>query len=541
MDFFLKLLPWFLPPLIGAAIGYITNAIAITMLFRPHEEKRFLSIRLPMTPGIIPKQRFELSESVGKMVSRELLTEDAVRKQIRSKSFLKSVDLSIKTFLDLVIETPIAELKSRFIRSRLKIKTEDEITKSFLPELMGNFLNSKGFLNVMDNLLDKGIIYLEDKTPTQLFPDKKEMVVDKLLSILVSEDLEERFLNIVDTWLEKAVHDNYHFSIVLTENNIGRFLDISKKLYIRLFPHFIHFLNTEEVTKELEIHGLRLLEDIINKLNKIQRFLISAGQYDKTLDDNMSEIVKDTIINLRDYGEDTGNIETMVKGLERRLVSLSQTTAGQIFTDWDGDLFKDLHSLERSVFEFIRNPIVSGNIKNWLLGFYSKYENIKLKVLLSDWFMLSLADLKNKVLKFIFPTDAWASRKLASNQPGGNPKGAPIDKIATGMLSGIFNIITDNGNMAIREIINISPDIRSRIDTNLTSTLIGIVDDKVPQILESIDVNTLVVDKINTLDMDKVEKLILDIVRKQLRWINVFGALLGSIIGGAQLLLNMFM
>ena len=125
--------------------------------------------------------------------------------------------------------------------------------------------------------------------------------------------------------------------------------------------------------------------------------------------------------------------------------------------------------------------------------------------------------------------------------PGENLKGTPIDKMTTGLLSGIFNIITTNGKMAIREIINISPDIRSRIDTNLTSTLIGIVDDKVPQILESIDVNTLVVDKINTLDMEKVEKLILDIVRKQLRWINVFGALLGSIIGGAQLLLNMFM
>ncbi|MCK5198041.1 MAG: DUF445 family protein, partial [Spirochaetales bacterium] len=240
MDLIFKLLPWFLPPIIGAAIGYITNAIAITMLFRPHQEKRFLSIRLPMTPGIIPKQRFELSESVGRMVSRELLTEDAVRKQIRSKSFLKSVDFSIKTFLDLVIETPITELKSRFIRSRLKIRTEDEITKSFLPELLGNFLNSKGFLNIMDDLLNKGIIYVENKTPAQLFPDKKERVIDKLLSILASADLEERFLNIVDTWLGKAVHDNYHLSIVLTEKNIERFLDISKKLYIRLFPHFIH-------------------------------------------------------------------------------------------------------------------------------------------------------------------------------------------------------------------------------------------------------------------------------------------------------------
>ena len=518
MDQLLIILPWVLPPLIGALIGYITNAIAITMLFRPHKEKRFLSLRIPMTPGIIPKQRYELSLSVGNMVSSELLTEDAVRKQIRSKSFLESVKYSLKTFLDLLIETPIIELKARFIRSRLKIRTEDEITKSFLPELLGNFFKSDGFFNVMDNLLDKGIIYLEDKTPDMLFPDKKERVVDKVLSALFSSDLEERFLKIVDTWLEKAVHDNYHLSIVLTENNIERFLNISKKLYIRLFPHFIHFLNSEEVSTELEIHGRRLLEDIINKLNKIQRFLMSAGQYDRTLDGNMAEIVTDTIINIRDYGEDKNNIETMAKGLERRLVSLSQTTAGEIFAEWDGNLFEDLHTLERSVFEFIHNPIVSENIKSWFLGFYTKYENIKLKVLLSDWFMLSLTDLKSKALKFIF-----------------------LGKTASGMLSDLFAIITGNGNLAIRDIINISADTRSKIDTNLTSTLIGIVDDKVPQILESIDVNTLVVDKINTLNMEKVEKLILDIVKKQLRWINVFGAALGSIIGGVQLLLNMYM
>jgi uncharacterized membrane protein YheB (UPF0754 family) len=527
VDLLFRFLPWVLPPLIGAAIGYITNAIAITMLFRPHNEKRLLSIRIPMTPGIIPKQRNELSESVGNMVSRELLTEDAIRKQIRSKLFLKSIKSSIKSFLDLIIETPIIELKARFIRSRFKIRSEDEITKSFLPEILSNFIKSDGFFNVMDNLLDRGIVYLEEKTPNMLFPDKKERIIDKILSVLVSSDLEERYLKVVDTWLEKAVHDNYHLSIFLTENNIERFLEISQKLYIRLFPHIIHFLNSEEVSKELEIHGRRLLEDIINKLNKIQRFLMSAGQYDRTLDENMAEIVKDTINNLRDYGENKNNIMTMAKGLERRIVSLSQTTAGQIFTEWDGNLFEDLHALERSVFEFIRNPIVLENLKNWLSGFYNKYENTKLNILLSDWFKLSLSDIKSEILEFVFLDN--------------KTKDMPLDKTATGMLSGLFNIISGNGNMAIREIINISSDIRTKIDTNLTSTLIGIVDDKVPQILESIDVNTLVVDKINTLDMEKVEKLILDIVRKQLRWISVFGALLGSIIGGAQLLLNMFM
>jgi uncharacterized membrane protein YheB (UPF0754 family) len=523
MDYITFILPWLLPPLIGAVIGYITNAVAITMLFRPHNEKRLFSVRLPMTPGIIPKQRYELSESVGKMVSNELLTEDAVRKQIRSKSFHDSIDISIRTFLDLIIDTPLSDLKDQFLKSKLQISTVSENEKSFLPELFNNFLRSKGVYTILDKLLDKGIGYLEGKTPNQLFPDKKDRIIEKLVNIVLSKNLEQRFQVIVDKWLEKAVHDNYHVSIILTEKNINTLLNVTQKLYIRLFPHFIHFLNTRDVKQELEVHGRRLLEDIINKLNKIQRFLVSAGQYDRTLDNNMADIVTDTINNLKRYGENEKNIDNMSKGLERRLVSLSQKTAGQVITEWDGDLFEDLHSLENSVFEFIRNPVVSENIKNWLLAYYNKYENITVKDLLSDWFLLTLEDLKKRFLNILFPDNVVKERNYSEK------------------ISNFFNIISNNGHFAVREIFNILPEVRTRISSSLRSTLIGIVDTKVPQILESIDINTLVVDKINTLDMAKVEKLILDIVRKQLRWINIFGAVLGSIIGAAQLLLNMFM
>ena len=65
-----------LPPALGAVIGYVTNDIAIRMLFRPLREKRILGARVPLTPGIIPKQRFTLAESIGRMVSEHLINEE---------------------------------------------------------------------------------------------------------------------------------------------------------------------------------------------------------------------------------------------------------------------------------------------------------------------------------------------------------------------------------------------------------------------------------------------------------------------------------
>ncbi len=523
MDLFFRIIPWVLPPLIGASIGYITNAIAITMLFRPHRQKKIFSIPIPMTPGIIPKQRYELSVSVGNLVSRELLTEDAVRKQIRSKSFMNSLEVSISAFLDLIMDTPVSEFKAVFKGSNFNFKPEGEIKDSFLPELLDDFLKSDGFSLLVDKLLEKGMDHIKGKSLAELFPTGRKRIIQKLKSLISSPDFEERFVLTVDRWMEKAVHDNFRMSEFLTEKNIERTVTVFRKLFVKLFPHFIHFLNSEEVKGELELHGRRLLEDIIKKLNKIQRFLISAGQYDRTLDENMSQIVVDTINNLKEYGESEKNLDTIVQGFRRRILSLSRKTAGEMFAEWDGDLFDDIRNLESSFFEFIRNPIVLENIENWILSLYSKYEELDPQSLLYDWFGISLESVRRGLLGFIFTRKDTLAKNSGS------------------LFSGVLNTITDDGSKSPGEIINISLGMRDHINTSLCSSLVGMIDRKIPKILESIDVNTLVVNKIDTLDMATVEKLILDIVKKQLRWINLFGALLGSVIGGAQLLLNMFM
>jgi uncharacterized membrane protein YheB (UPF0754 family) len=69
----------------GAVIGYITNAVAIKMLFRPFKEIRFLGIRLPFTPGILPRQRHKLAENIGSIVERQLLTPEILAARLRQE------------------------------------------------------------------------------------------------------------------------------------------------------------------------------------------------------------------------------------------------------------------------------------------------------------------------------------------------------------------------------------------------------------------------------------------------------------------------
>jgi len=54
-------------------------------------------------------------------------------------------------------------------------------------------------------------------------------------------------------------------------------------------------------------------------------------------------------------------------------------------------------------------------------------------------------------------------------------------------------------------------------------------------------VKDLVVKKINTLEMKQVEELLLLVIARHLKWINIFGALLGALIGMSQVLLSIFL
>ncbi|MCL2374083.1 MAG: DUF445 family protein [Treponema sp.] len=101
-------LAWILPPLIGAFIGYVTNLAAIKMLFRPLREFRVFGIRLPFTPGILPRQRRKLADSIAGMVERELLTAGVLRERLAKPEFRQNIGTAIGSYTGDLLARPVS-------------------------------------------------------------------------------------------------------------------------------------------------------------------------------------------------------------------------------------------------------------------------------------------------------------------------------------------------------------------------------------------------------------------------------------------------
>jgi len=310
-----------IPPVAGAIIGFVTNAIAIKMLFRPLKEIRLFGVRLPFTPGILPRQRKRLAQSIGGMVERELLTPEILRQRLGRDDVREKVKQTLSLFTQ-------------------------------------NFVNN---------------------SPNKLLSVHESLISEKILAAI-------------------------------------------KKMYPVFSVSVMDFLRRKEIRYELESRGRILLRNIFLKLNTFQRFFLSAAQYDLTLQEKMPEIIDDL----------TNNAQTLLR-------------------------------------------------------------DEKIKKLLSE-------------------TAAASFCRMLVNQ-----------------------------NENIGSLLNITQENKEQLDNFLFEKLMSEADGQIENILKSINVKALVSDRIDSLDMIRVEKIILDVMADQFKWINVFGGILGFMIGLFQALFSFFL
>lgn len=183
-------------PVIGGVIGYATNYLAIKMLFRPHEAKYIGKIKIPFTPGLIPKEKAALAKQMGEITEAHLLTEDMLVETLTSPKvkdvFLKFMDNlsanmeesdqtisdvakdilgdNIKTPSEIIIAQFSAEiitmLKSKevmdlavpYISNTLSAAARDQIAKGINDNSISQYIKELG-LNSLENETTKDYIY----------------------------------------------------------------------------------------------------------------------------------------------------------------------------------------------------------------------------------------------------------------------------------------------------------------------------------------------------------------------------------------------
>ncbi len=171
MNFWLVLIPF-----ISGFIGYITNLLAIKMLFHPKKPVKILGITIQ---GIFPKRQQQFAEKLGKLVGQELLSFAEIEAQLTARENLTKLSPVVEQHLD------------NFLRN--KLSAEMPVISAFIGEktiqkLKAVFLEEMNLL--FPDLMKKYAQHLEDDL------DLERIVTEKVAGFS-SEKLEDLLYQIM--------------------------------------------------------------------------------------------------------------------------------------------------------------------------------------------------------------------------------------------------------------------------------------------------------------------------------------------------------
>mgnify|MGYP006143231023 FL=1 len=118
-------------PVISAFIGWITNWVAIKMLFHPRNPINIFGIQVQ---GIFPKRQQQFAEKLGRLVSNELLSFSDIEEKINKPENLQKILPQVETHIDHFLRVKLGEsmpMISMFIGD----KTIDKLKGIFMEEL----------------------------------------------------------------------------------------------------------------------------------------------------------------------------------------------------------------------------------------------------------------------------------------------------------------------------------------------------------------------------------------------------------------------
>lgn len=222
--------------IIGAAIGGVTNHLAIKMLFRPHEAIYIKNWRVPFTPGLIPKRRDELAKQLGLTVVNYLLTPETFRKKFFSKDIQEKVEQFAQTKIEETIFTndktiqdwlDLAGLSN--VPTTIEKKVESIVAVQF--ESMKNTLSTKSIRTLLSADIQETV---DAKIP---------VVVGHIL-----EKGEDYFLSPEGEMTIKAMMDEFLASKGSLGGMINMFLGDSSSLVGRVQRELVKFLQSPGTT-----------------------------------------------------------------------------------------------------------------------------------------------------------------------------------------------------------------------------------------------------------------------------------------------------
>lgn len=150
--------------LIGGLIGWITNKVAIKMLFRPINPHKILGITFQ---GVFPRRKDQMAISLAEIIEKELLSKEVIMEQLLGEERLDDIKAKLKEAITNKLVEAIPPIAAMFLGGDVKgfitryiEKNGDEIFDSMIEEFKTIGFENLNIHEIVKNRID-GLDFVE--------------------------------------------------------------------------------------------------------------------------------------------------------------------------------------------------------------------------------------------------------------------------------------------------------------------------------------------------------------------------------------------
>lgn len=506
--------------LVATVHGYLAAWLAIWMLFHPYKPVKFLGITI-WPQGMIPRHRERLAQSIGNAVGNELVSRDTVFNALFETGFFSR---KIETFVNTYTNELLATVYPSFIEalpSAARAPVLDTISalQFRLAEHIAAVLKSEQTAEAITIFVDRQVDGLltrrvSETVSEETFAKILSFAEERFHDLVTEQGFETKVRDFVSGRLDELARSQATLAEMFTQETVG----LIKERIDREVPPIVHQLAdlaTSKSTRQ-QIGSLikREVDDYYTHLSFFKKIFISRDTIHREVD----ELVHKTL---------PRRVDEYLRG-----AAFAQEAEAFLNSTIDNLLSRPLKELADQIspdkFEMIKDQITERIL--------SLAQSPELATSISTYFRDAVGRLRPQTL-----------RELLEHL---NPDSAPrlksfltrslLTVLARDDTARTINLIlsTQIERLLIAPIGRLGDQLPERTveraSAALTERITEAARERLPAAIAEFDVGGLVRKKVSDYPLEKLEELVLSVAQHHLKTIELFGAVIGFLIGVGQ-------
>jgi uncharacterized membrane protein YheB (UPF0754 family) len=497
--------------------GYAAAWLAVRMLFRPYRPVKFLGITV-WPQGMIPRHRERLAQSIGKAVGGELVSQETIVNALFGTDFFRrKVDGLISSYTNNLLDASYPSFIEALPKAvRAPVLEAIAALQLRVAEYIAEILKGEETVEAVNAFIDRRVDELlarrlKDAVDEETFTQILNFIEERFRKLVTEETFERKIREFVSARLDEIANSQAALAEMFTPETVGLVKERIDRQVPPIVQHLAEIATNQKTRIQIGALIKREVDDYYEQLSFFKKIFVSRERIHREVDEMVNHTLPQRVEEfLRGEAFEQEAEHFLNTTIDDVLARPINELVGQIAPD-KLELVKN--QISERILALAQGPAVANSVSAYLADALERVRPHSLRALLEHASADSAARLKSFLARGLMNVLAREETARTLNAI----LSAQIERLLVAPIGRVRDHMPEE---TVR-----------RASAALTERITQAARERLPAAIAEFDVGQIVRQKVSEYPVEKLEQLVLSVAQQHLKKIELFGAIIGLVIG----------